>query len=109
VDPELGKHRFEVVVDRIARYEHAHGELAGVESVEQQRDHFPLACGESVDAGDEREHVAGNQRLAAAGYPFQNMIQEVVQSLPFQSRRGAVVITQNIRPPHNYDHAPIAR
>jgi hypothetical protein len=29
-----------------------------------------------------------NRKLAASGYQFQKLIQEIVQSLPFQSRRG---------------------
>jgi len=29
-----------------------------------------------------------NRKLAASGYRFQKLIQEIVQSLPFQSRRG---------------------
>jgi hypothetical protein len=36
-----------------------------------------------------------SRNLAAQGYPFQTLIFEVVNSLPFQSRRGEVMTTEN--------------
>ncbi len=67
------------------------------------------ALGRGLERYDRKTVEGINERLATAGYPFQTLIQEVVQSLPFQSRRGEVVISQNIRTPHNDDHAQSAR
>jgi hypothetical protein len=36
------------------------------------------------------------RKLAPAQYPFQQMIFEIVESLPFQSRRGEAVDAQNV-------------
>ena len=35
-----------------------------------------------------------NRRLAANDYPFQNLVVEITQSLPFQSRRGELTKSQ---------------
>ena len=35
-----------------------------------------------------------NRRLAANGYPFQTLVVEITQSLPFQSRRGELTKSQ---------------
>ncbi len=40
-----------------------------------------------------------SRNLAAQGYPFQTLIFEVVNSLPFQSRRGEVMTTENSAKP----------
>jgi Protein of unknown function (DUF1592)/Protein of unknown function (DUF1588)/Protein of unknown function (DUF1587)/Protein of unknown function (DUF1585)/Protein of unknown function (DUF1595) len=40
-----------------------------------------------------------SRKLEAQGYPFQTLIFEVVNSLPFQSRRGETVTTQNATKP----------
>jgi hypothetical protein len=40
-----------------------------------------------------------NRKLAASGYPFQTMIYEIVRSLPFQSRRGELTVTQSVAKP----------
>ena len=36
-----------------------------------------------------------NKNLAASNYQFQSLINEIVKSLPFQSRRGEAVTTEN--------------
>jgi cytochrome c5 len=40
-----------------------------------------------------------SRKLEAQGYPFQTLIFEVVNSLPFQSRRGEALTTQNATKP----------
>jgi hypothetical protein len=40
-----------------------------------------------------------SRKLQAQGYPFQTLIFEVVNSLPFQSRRGEIVTTQTATKP----------
>jgi hypothetical protein len=34
------------------------------------------------------------RKLSASGYQFQTLISEIVQSLPFQSRRGEALLTK---------------
>ena len=39
------------------------------------------------------------RRLSASGYQFQTLISEIVQSLPFQSRRGEAQLTKETATP----------
>jgi hypothetical protein len=52
------------------------------------------ALGRGIAPYDRRaiDQIANN--LAAAGYPFQTAIYEIVRSAPFQMRRGELVETQ---------------
>ncbi|MGI8990799.1 MAG: DUF1592 domain-containing protein [Bryobacteraceae bacterium] len=60
------------------------------------------ALGRGLERYDRRTVDEINRKLAAKGYPFQMLIREVVQSLPFQSRRGEIIISRN-----NFkEHAP---
>jgi hypothetical protein len=49
------------------------------------------ALGRGLKAYDRRTVDNINQALAADGYRFQTLIQQIVESLPFQSRRGEEV------------------
>jgi hypothetical protein len=49
------------------------------------------ALGRGMEAYDNRALEQINKKLAADGYHFQTLINEVVKSLPFQSRRGELV------------------
>jgi hypothetical protein len=51
------------------------------------------ALGRGVEAYDNRAINQIQKNLAADGYHFQTLIFEIVRSLPFQSRRGELVIT----------------
>jgi hypothetical protein len=57
------------------------------------------ALGRGLERYDRRTVDEINRKVAAAGYPFQSMIYEIVRSLPFQSRRGEVVRTENTAKP----------
>jgi hypothetical protein len=46
------------------------------------------AMGRGLQAYDRRTVDNINQALAGDGYRFQTLIQQIVESLPFQSRRG---------------------
>ena len=54
------------------------------------------ALGRGLQPYDRKPVDEINRKLAAQGYPFQNVIYEVVRSFPFQSRRGEAVTAQNI-------------
>ncbi|MDP9170253.1 MAG: DUF1592 domain-containing protein, partial [Acidobacteriota bacterium] len=53
------------------------------------------AMGRGMQTYDNRTIDRINKTLAADGYHFQTLIYKVVRSLPFQSRRGELVTTQN--------------
>jgi hypothetical protein len=53
------------------------------------------ALGRGLNSYDRRTVNAITEDWAKAGYPFQSLIDEVVESLPFQSRRGEAVSSQN--------------
>ncbi len=53
------------------------------------------ALGRGVGPNDRRTVDEIDRTLAAQDYPFEQFIFEVVRSLPFQSRRGEVVTSQN--------------
>jgi mono/diheme cytochrome c family protein len=57
------------------------------------------ALGRGMERYDRRTIDEIDRRLAVSGYPFQALVQEVVQSFPFQSRRGEVIMSQNVRQP----------
>ena len=52
------------------------------------------ALGRGLQAYDRTTVNGIGDRLKAKDYPFQDLIYEVVHSLPFQSRRGEFVITK---------------
>jgi hypothetical protein len=54
------------------------------------------SLGRGLERYDRRTVDEMNRQLAASGYQFQTLIHKVVQSLPFQSRRGEVMISQNV-------------
>jgi hypothetical protein len=49
------------------------------------------SLGRGLERYDRKTVDEIQRRLAAAGYPFQTLIHEIVRSLPFQSRRGEAV------------------
>ena len=53
------------------------------------------ALGRGMQTYDNRSIDQINKDLAADGYKFQTLIYDVVRSLPFQSRRGELVTSQN--------------
>lgn len=53
------------------------------------------ALGRGMQPYDNRSLDQINRTLAGDGYKFQTLIYEVVRSLPFQSRRGEAITTQN--------------
>ena len=57
------------------------------------------ALGRGLERYDRKTVDELNRRVAASGYRFQTLIHEVVNSLPFQSRRGEVVTTKNAAKP----------
>jgi hypothetical protein len=57
------------------------------------------ALGRGVGPNDRRTVDEIDRNLAAQDYPFQTFIFEVVRSLPFQSRRGELTISQNVVKP----------
>ncbi|MEP6714146.1 MAG: DUF1592 domain-containing protein [Terriglobia bacterium] len=64
------------------------------------------ALGRGMQAYDNRTIEQINKSMAADGYHFQTMIFEVVHSLPFQSRRGELVTSQNSPPASPGDTKP---
>ncbi len=61
------------------------------------------SLGRGMERYDRRTIDDMNRELGADGYKFQTLIHEIVQSLPFQSRRGEMVISQNTN--KNFSHA----
>ncbi len=59
------------------------------------------SLGRGMERYDRRTIDDMNRQLGANGYKFQYLIHEIVQSLPFQSRRGEMIISQN----KNSNHA----
>ena len=57
------------------------------------------ALGRGLERYDRRTVDELNRNLAASNYQFQTLIHGVVQSLPFQSRRGETVISQAVTRP----------
>lgn len=57
------------------------------------------ALGRGLERYDRKTVDAIQTKLAASGYGFQDLIYEVVRSLPFQSRRGEVPTSQNVNKP----------
>ncbi|MDQ6706095.1 MAG: DUF1588 domain-containing protein, partial [Acidobacteriota bacterium] len=57
------------------------------------------ALGRGLERYDRRTIDELNRTLAASNYQFQTLIHGVVQSLPFQSRRGETIISQTITRP----------
>ncbi|MBI4905943.1 MAG: DUF1592 domain-containing protein [Acidobacteria bacterium] len=53
------------------------------------------ALGRGLERYDRKTIDEINRNLAAAGYPFQNLVFEIARSLPFQSRRGEAVSSQS--------------
>ena len=53
------------------------------------------AMGRGMQTYDNRTIDQINKDMAADGYKFQTLIYEVVRSLPFQSRRGELVLSKN--------------
>ncbi|MBL8223028.1 MAG: DUF1588 domain-containing protein, partial [Bryobacterales bacterium] len=54
------------------------------------------ALGRGVERYDRKTIEDMNRKLAAEGYRFQTLLFEVVRSLPFQSRRGEFVQSNNV-------------
>ena len=52
------------------------------------------SLGRGLERFDRRTIEDINQKLAAAGYPFQNLVLEIVNSLPFQMRRGELISSE---------------
>jgi mono/diheme cytochrome c family protein len=57
------------------------------------------SLGRGLERYDRRTVDEINRKLAASGYKFQTLLYEVVNSLPFQSRRGEARRTENITKP----------
>ncbi len=57
------------------------------------------ALGRGLERYDKRTVDEITRKLGAEGYPFQTLIFEVVRSLPFQSRRGEVLRTEDAKKP----------
>ena len=53
------------------------------------------SLGRGLERYDKKTVDEIGRKLAASGYPFQGLINEIVRSLPFQSRRGEAVTTEN--------------
>jgi hypothetical protein len=56
------------------------------------------ALGRGLERYDRRTIDEIDRKLAAAGYPFQSLVYEIVHSLPFQSRRGEYSTQRNTKP-----------
>ena len=56
------------------------------------------ALGRGLERYDKRTVDEIDHKLAASGYPFQSMLFEIVNSLPFQSRRGEFVTQKIVKP-----------
>ncbi|MEX2262596.1 MAG: DUF1592 domain-containing protein [Bryobacteraceae bacterium] len=57
------------------------------------------ALGRGLERYDRKTVDEINRKLAASGYRLQTLIDEIVRSLPFQSRRGEVSRTENVAKP----------
>jgi hypothetical protein len=53
------------------------------------------ALGRGLERYDRKTVDDIDRKLAASGYRFQSLVNEIVNSLPFQSRRGEVLKTDN--------------
>jgi hypothetical protein len=62
------------------------------------------ALGRGLERYDRRTVNDIDTKVAASGYQFQSLIHEIVQSLPFQSRRGEVSTTKNVAKPKEIAH-----
>jgi hypothetical protein len=62
------------------------------------------ALGRGLERYDRRTINDIDTKVAASGYQFQSLIHEIVQSLPFQSRRGEVSTTKNAPKPKEIAH-----
>ena len=57
------------------------------------------SLGRGLEKYDRKTIEEIGRRLSASGYQFQTLISEIVQSLPFQSRRGEALLTKEaVRP-----------
>ena len=52
------------------------------------------SLGRGLERYDRRTVEDINQKIAAAGYPFQGLVLEIVNSLPFQMRRGELISSE---------------
>ena len=52
------------------------------------------SLGRGLERYDRRTVEDINQKIAAAGYPFQSLVLEIVNSLPFQMRRGELISSE---------------
>ena len=57
------------------------------------------ALGRGLKPYDKRTVEEIDTKLAASGYGFQTLVDEIVHSLPFQERRGEAVTTENVAKP----------
>ncbi len=57
------------------------------------------ALGRGMERYDRRTISDIDTKVAESGYRFQSLIHEIVQSLPFQSRRGEASVTKNVAKP----------
>jgi len=57
------------------------------------------SLGRGLERYDKKTVEEINKNLAASNYQFQSLIFEIVKSLPFQSRRGEAVTTENTAKP----------
>ena len=57
------------------------------------------SLGRGLGSYDRRTVEQISRNLSASGYPFQAIVYEIVRSLPFQSRRGELITTQNVVKP----------
>ena len=62
------------------------------------------ALGRGLERYDRRTINDIDTKVAASGYQFQSLIHEIVQSLPFQSRRGEVSTTKSVSKPKEIAH-----
>jgi hypothetical protein len=57
------------------------------------------SLGRGLEKYDRKTIDDVGRKLLASGYQFQTLISEIVQSLPFQSRRGEALLTKEaVRP-----------
>jgi hypothetical protein len=56
------------------------------------------ALGRGLQRYDRRTVEEINRKLAASGYQFQTLIYEIAHSLPFQSRRGEALRSNQPKP-----------
>jgi hypothetical protein len=57
------------------------------------------SLGRGLGSNDRRTVEEITRNWAASGYPFQSLLFQIVGSLPFQSRRGELAISQNVAKP----------